>query len=270
MAAPASSPEVLLAIEVQEYRLGGNIILSNLSLEFRPGMLTVIVGPNGAGKSTLLAALAGDVAECRHHVKLTGQPLTHWKARPLARQRAVMTQDHSVRFAFSVEEVVTMGRLPHPPDPTSDQAIVNEAMTCTDIVHLKSRNVQTLSGGEGSRSAFARVLAQTTHVLLLDEPTAALDLRHQEKLLQELATLANRGVCVIVVLHDLNLAAAYADRIIMMARGQVMADGDPRQVLREETIEKVYQQRVLVIDHPTRRVPLVVCDGAVRTQPNQR
>jgi iron complex transport system ATP-binding protein len=173
-----------------------------------------------------------------------------------------MLQEHAVRFAFSVEEVVAMGRLPHPPDPAADAALVASAMDTADVAHLAQRDVQTLSGGEAARTVFARVLAQATPVLLLDEPTAALDLRHQETLLRRARGLADAGACVIVVLHDLNLAAGYSDRIVMLADGRVAADGSPREVLTQATIERVYRQAVRVIPHPTRDVPLVVTADA--------
>ncbi len=251
----------MLCIEHATYKIDDKTILDDVSLRFAAGTLTVLVGPNGAGKSTLVAALAGDLASCRDRVTLDGQPLRQWKAKPLARKRAVLTQDHTVRFMFSVREVVAMGRLPHPADPSRDEQIIDQSIAKADIDHLQPRNVQTLSGGEASRTAFARVLAQDTPVVMLDEPTAALDLYHQERLLHDLWQLARQGACVIAVLHDLNLAAAYADRIVMMAAGRVVADGSPAAVLQQETIESVYRQRVLVLKHPTRGTPLVVSNS---------
>src|SRR5699024_11175285 len=126
-----------------------------------------------------------------------------------------------------------------------------------DVLELAERNVQTLSGGEAARTAFARVLAQTTPVVLLDEPTAALDLHHQVTVLRKARALADEGACVIAVLHDLNLAAAYADRIVVLDAGRVAADGSPREVLTPELIARVYRQPVQVIEHPTRAIPLV-------------
>ena len=166
-----------------------------------------------------------------------------------------------MRFGFGVREVVAMGRLPHPADAEADGRIVEQSLAAADVVALGERNVQTLSGGEAARTAFARVLAQTTPVVLLDEPTAALDLHHQERLLRHVRGLADAGACAIAVLHDLNLASAYADRIVMLCEGRVAADGTPREVLRRETVERVYRQPVLVIEHPTRGVPLVLPDG---------
>ncbi|RZL87584.1 MAG: ATP-binding cassette domain-containing protein, partial [Variovorax sp.] len=178
------------------------------------GDLLALVGPNGAGKSTLLSLAAGDQRPTAGSVDLHGRPIHQWKIAELARERSVLPQDHAVRFAFTVREVVAMGRLPHPPKPAQDAAIVEAALATADVVPLQQRDVQSLSGGEAARTGFARVLAQQTPLILLDEPTAALDLQHQERVLRSARALTREGACVIAVLHDLNLAAAYADRIV--------------------------------------------------------
>ncbi len=240
---------------------GGRQVLAGVDLALQAGTLTALVGPNGAGKSTLLALLAGDAEPDVGKATLHGRALADWPVRELALQRAVMAQDHAVHFAFSVREVVAMGRLPHPPQPRQDAEIVEAALLEVDVAALAGRDVQTLSGGEAARTSLARALAQQTPVLLLDEPTAALDLRHQERTLRSARELAAHGRCVVVVLHDLNLASAYADRIVMLCDGRIAADGSPREVLTCEIIGKVYGQPVQVIEHPTRGVPLVVaCD----------
>ncbi|PAK90848.1 heme ABC transporter ATP-binding protein [Stenotrophomonas rhizophila] len=239
-------------------RFGERSILHDIHLGFVPGTVTALVGPNGAGKSTLLAVASGDVEADAGQVILHDKPIAHWKAMALARERAVMPQDHAVRFAFTVDEVVAMGRLPHPADALRDAARVEQSLGQAEMVGLRRREVQTLSGGEAARATFARVLTQDTPLLLLDEPTAALDLRHQERTLRAVRQLADSGACVIVVLHDLNLAAGYADRIVLLEQGRVAADGTPDQVLTREHIERVYQQPVLVLRHPQRDVPLVV------------
>ncbi|HAL21977.1 MAG TPA: heme ABC transporter ATP-binding protein [Stenotrophomonas sp.] len=233
-------------------------ILHGITLDFAPGTVTALVGPNGAGKSTLLAVAAGDLRADVGDVALNGRALHAYKAGPLARERAVMPQEHGVRFAFSVEEVVAMGRLPHPPDPAVDDARVEASIDAAELQALRLREVQQLSGGESARTTFARVLAQDTPLLLLDEPTAALDLRHQERTLRSVRACAEAGACVIVVLHDLNLAAGYADRIVLLEQGRVAADGTPLQVLTEDNLQRVYQQDVVVLEHPKRGVPLVV------------
>lgn len=248
----------LLALEDASYVIDGRALVDGISLAFHPGTLTALVGPNGAGKSTLLGLAAGDLHPTRGQVSLQGRPLLRWRVRPLARERAVLPQDHSVRFAFSVREVVAMGRLPHHPEPARDDVIVDAALATVDITALASRDVQSLSGGESARTAYARVLAQRTPLVLLDEPTAALDLAHQEALLRSARSLAREGACVVTVLHDLNLAAAYADRIVVLRGGRLVADDTPRAVLTRERIEAVYGQPVVVIDHPTRSIPLVV------------
>ncbi len=239
-------------------RYGARQILHGITLGFSPGTLTALVGPNGAGKSTLLSVAAGDVAADTGDVILHDQPIAHWKAMALARERAVMPQDHAVRFGFTVEEVVAMGRLPHAADPVRDAALIEAALEQAEMQALRAREVRTLSGGEAARATFARVLTQDTPLLLLDEPTAALDLRHQERTLRAVRRLADAGACVIVVVHDLNLAAGYADRIVLLEQGRVAADGTPDVVLTREHIERVYQQPVLVLRHPQRDVPLVV------------
>lgn len=243
-------------------RRGNRWVLDAVDLCLRAGTLTALVGPNGAGKSTLLALLAGDTVPDSGKALLQGRALADWPVRELALQRAVMAQDHAVRFAFSVREVVAMGRLPHPPQPASDALIVDAALDEVDVAALSGRDVQTLSGGEAARTSLARALVQCTPVLLLDEPTAALDLRHQERTLHTARELARQGRCVVVVLHDLNLASAYADRIVMLCDGRIAADGAPRKVLTRALIAQVYGQPVQVIEHPTRGVPLVVaCDA---------
>ncbi|WMJ69169.1 heme ABC transporter ATP-binding protein [Stenotrophomonas sp. 24(2023)] len=233
-------------------------ILHGIDLAFVPGTVTALVGPNGAGKSTLLGVAAGDLLPDAGQVQLLGRALHSFRAGPLARERAVMPQEHGVRFAFSVEEVVAMGRLPHPPDPDVDAQRVEQALDAAELQALRQREVQQLSGGESARTTFARVLAQDTPLLLLDEPTAALDLRHQERTLRTVRAHADAGACVIVVLHDLNLAAGHADRIVLLEQGRVAADGTPTQVLTEANLQRVYQQDVVVLQHPRRNVPLVV------------
>lgn len=238
--------------------LGSNHILKDVDLDVHAGELTTLIGPNGAGKSTLFAALSGDLEPASGRVLLQGRPVRGYRPKELALRRAVLPQDHLVRFSYSVEEIVHLARLSHESDPDLDDAIVTDSLAAAEMVEMRRRDVQTLSGGEMARTAFARTLAQTTPIVLLDEPTAALDLRHQEVVLRRARRLRDDGACVVVVIHDLNLAAAYSDRVVMMQDGAIAADGAPAQVLTADRIGAVYRQRVLVTDHPTRPCPLVV------------
>lgn len=244
--------------------LGGNRIIHEVTTELRRGELTTLIGPNGAGKSTLFAALAADIEPSTGRVLLNGCDIRSFKPGALALERAVLPQDQVVRFSYSVEEIVGLARLSHNTSPVRDTEIVSESMDRAEVGHLRCRDVQTLSGGEMSRSGFARVLAQTTPVILLDEPTAALDLRHQELVLRTARRLRDDGACVVIVLHDLNLAAAYSDRVIMMADGAIVADGSPAEVFTAERVSEIYRQPVMVIKHPERGCPLVLSTDRAR------
>ncbi|WP_328400935.1 heme ABC transporter ATP-binding protein [Nocardia sp. NBC_00403] len=239
---------------------GSRRVLEAVNFEVVAGQVVALVGPNGAGKSTLLAALAGELAPAEGAVELDGRSLAHWSALDMARRRAVLPQSHTVGFPFTAREVVAMGRAPWV--RTRLRALDNEkiaaAMAATDVEHLAARSFPTLSGGERARVALARVLAQDTATLLLDEPTAALDLGHQEAVLNLATTRADEGAAVVVVLHDLGIAAAYADRVAVLESGRVAADGPPRAVLTTELLSRVYQHPVEVLDHPVTGAQLVL------------
>lgn len=248
----------MLVVEDICVTLGSTEILNSVSTHLKAGEITTLIGPNGAGKSTLFAALAADVEPTAGRVILDGQNIGKYNPKELALKRAVLPQDQVVRFSYSVEEIVELARLSHETSPDEDSEIITNSLDRAEIEHLRLRDVQTLSGGEMSRAGFARVLAQTTPVLLLDEPTAALDLRHQELVLRNARQLRDFGACVVIVLHDLNLAAAYSDRVIMMADGHIVADGTPEEVFTAERIEEVYRQPVVITSHPTRGCPLIL------------
>ncbi len=241
-------------------RLGGTPVVRGVDLAVRPGELVALLGPNGAGKSTLLGTLAGDHRAADGTVLLDGRDLATWSARDLARRRAVLPQRTAVSFPFTVREVVAMGRAPWAGTPAEDEddAVVERALEACDVAHLTDRTVPTLSGGERARVALARVLAQHTGLLLLDEPTAALDLHHQELVMAQARRHADDGGAVLVVLHDLTLAAAWADRTCLLDQGVVVADGAPRDVLTEATLSRVYGCPVDVVPHPRTGDPIVV------------
>ncbi|GHB25886.1 hemin import ATP-binding protein HmuV [Streptomyces xanthochromogenes] len=251
-----------VALEASELRvtLGGRAVLDGVGIQVRTGEVVALVGPNGAGKSTLLAALAGDAAAASGTVRIDERPLADRPASELALRRAVLPQQAALSFPFPVEEVVRMGRAPWAGTVREgeDDAVVAEAMAATEVAGFARRPFDALSGGERARVALARVLAQRAPVLLLDEPTAALDLRHQELVLRICRERARAGDAVVVVLHDLGLAAAYADRIAVLHEGRLAAEGPPREVLTEELIGRVYRQPVDVLPHPGTGSPLVV------------
>lgn len=223
-------------------RLGGREIVTDVDLDVRHGEVLALVGPNGAGKSTMLGALTGDIPAERGEIRLGGRPLSEWAARDLARARAVLLQANQVSFPFTVRQVVEMGRSPWIGRSTEeeDNAAIEEAIDVTDIRHLLDRPFTALSGGEKARASLARVLAQRTDVVLLDEPTAALDLRHQEEVMVVARSLAIAGRAVVVVLHDLSLAAARADRIAIIDTGRVVSVGPPEEVLTPDRVAAVY------------------------------
>ncbi|MET9296385.1 heme ABC transporter ATP-binding protein [Streptomyces sp. NPDC003077] len=241
-------------------RYGPATVLDGVSLTAPAGEVLALVGPNGAGKSTLLAALAGDLALAAGGVRVAGRPSTAWSAAELARRRAVLPQSAALAFPFAVEEVVRMGRAPWagtPAEARDDQAVA-AAMRATDVTRFAGRPFPALSGGERARVALARVLAQETALLLLDEPTAALDLRHQELVLRICRERAAAGTAVVIVLHDLGLAAAYADRVAVLHAGRRAAHGPPADVLTADLLSRVYRQPVEVLAHPRTGTPLVV------------
>jgi iron complex transport system ATP-binding protein len=243
----------LRATEIAVSR-GGTRILKEVSFRAEPGMITGIIGPNGAGKSTLLGALSGDLPCSHGTVEIDGRDIHAIPKPALARLRAVMPQHHHVSFGFTTEEVVRMGCVSH--SANSDR--MKWAMARTDVVHLRHRRFRSLSGGEQARVAMARILAQDTPVLLLDEPTASLDLRHKELVMQVARDEAATGRTVVVVVHDLNLGAAYTDRMLLLKDGSVVADDTTRNVLVPSRVGTAYEVEVAVVDHPTRPCPLIV------------
>ncbi|RFU86100.1 heme ABC transporter ATP-binding protein [Streptomyces triticagri] len=257
--APVEPGEVLAETEDLGIRLGGRDVLSGVRVAARAGEVLALVGPNGAGKSTLLAALAADLAADTGTVRLRGRPADDWPAAELALHRAVLPQSAQLSFPFPVEDVVRMGRAPWAGTPLEDEddAAVAAALEATETAAFTSRPFSALSGGERARVSLARVLAQRTPLILLDEPTAALDLRHQELVLRVCRERAAAGDAVVVVLHDLGLAAAYADRVTVLHDGAVAAEGPPAEVFDEQLLSRVYRQPVEVLPHPRTGAVLV-------------
>ncbi|MBV6701181.1 heme ABC transporter ATP-binding protein [Kitasatospora aureofaciens] len=250
----------LLSAEAVRLTVGGRDLLAGASVRVAAGEVVALLGPNGAGKSTLLSVLAGDAVPAAGEVRLHGRPLDGYGPAELARHRALLPQAAALSFPFPAGEVVRMGRAPWTGTAAAaeDETVVAEAMAATESAAFAERPFTALSGGERARVALARVLAQRTPLLLLDEPTAALDLRHQELVLRVARARAAAGDGVVVVLHDLSLAAAYADRVVLLAGGATVADGPVAEVLRAPLLSEVYGHPVEVLPHPRTGVPLVL------------
>lgn len=244
--------QVVLTGENLGLSYGDNEVLKGVDVQVRAGEVLALVGPNGAGKSTLLSVLSGDQLPSTGQVSIGGEPVSHWTLVELAQRRAVLLQQVQLSFPFTVAEVVRMGRAPWRDTEAEedDDAIVVASMEETDVAQFSHRRFTSLSGGEKSRAALSRVLAQQAGVMLLDEPTAALDIRHQEQVLLLARQRAQAGDAVVVVMHDLGLAAAYADQVLVLANGQVAAAGTPAEVMTAELLSRVYQWPVEVFRHP--------------------
>lgn len=263
---PAVIPEPLIPGEVvcvaRNIRVtkDDKTLLYGVDLELRAGEVLALLGPNGAGKSTLLSALSGETKLTSGSIQFLGRELREWGLKDLARRRSVLLQEHQLLFPFQAVQVVEMGRAPWQRTPADfdDEEIIAESMELAEVLHLADRRVPSLSGGERARVSFARTLATRTNVVMLDEPTAALDLKHQEAVLETMRDLAARGNAVLVVLHDLNLAAAYADTIALLKQGQLVACGSPREIFTSKQISEVYETPVEVIRHPKTGEPLVL------------
>lgn len=256
----------LITLENAALSIGSRSLLKGMNVSIHSGELCMLLGPNGAGKSSLLGVLAGDLA-LTQGARLTpawAQSSPAW----LARHRAVLPQQSNLNFDFSAEEVVALSRTPHASGARRDQAIVHDALAAMDMAHLAGAAYTRLSGGERQRVQLARVLAQVweavddaPRLLLLDEPTAALDLAHQRQLMRVLGQLvaaADGGLGVVAVIHDLNLAAAYAQRVICLSNGEVAADGSPDQVLNAALVGEVFSCEVRVMSHPDTGRPVLV------------
>ncbi|QIB66724.1 heme ABC transporter ATP-binding protein [Kineobactrum salinum] len=243
----------------------GKPVLAALDLQLVAGQVTALIGPNGAGKSSLLRLIAGDFSPSHGSISFAGKPLSQWPRLELARRLAFLPQLSLLNFPYTVEEVVLLGRTPHATGLRIDRQIAHQALAATDALALRDRLYTQLSGGERQRVQLARVLAQiwdqhSMHgkLLLLDEPTAALDLAHQQQLVRAIGELAGRGCAVLLVVHDVNLAASVADQLIVLGQGLQVAAGSPRAVLTPQLFRELFQAEVLVQEHPNGRQPLVI------------
>jgi iron complex transport system ATP-binding protein len=260
----------MLSIEHLSSAYGTRVVLNDVSLQTHPGEIVGVVGPNGAGKSSLLRVISGTLAPTRGKVLLDDVDLTRLSVATRARRVAVVPQSLHLPEAFTAGEVVLMGRTPHLPlfggERAHDYEVVREALTRTATDTLAERRIGELSGGERQRVLIARALAQITdgatsaaepRVLLLDEATAHLDLKHQTTIWGLVRELARSGLIVLAAMHDLNLAAQYADRLALLSDGRLLVCDQPAQVLTREWLRRAYDVSAIVSSHPLYDTPLV-------------
>lgn len=246
-----------IRIENLAFAYNGRPVLDGITLDVKAGELLALVGPNGSGKTTLLRAVSGVLPVNAGAVYLdlgeeSAQQISMIAPRELARSLAAVEQEVHVAFDFTVREIVALGRLPHShrllnPFSMRDTRIVEEAMECMAITPVAERSIQTLSSGERQRVFLAMALAQEPKVLLLDEPTAHLDLKYQIEIMELIRKLADQGLTVIAAVHDLNLAARYADRVAVLSQGRLISCDHPHAILTEELIEFVWGVKVRVL-----------------------
>ncbi len=246
--APSQAVGAALGWELREltYSYAGRAepAVADVGLSIQPARCTAVLGPNGSGKSTLLRLLLGTLPPAAGEVRLGGRGIAEWSRRELGRTVGVVPQQEEITFPITVRDLVTMGRYPHigplRPLGPADRAAVEAALDRCDVAHLAERPVQALSGGERQRARVARALAQEPAALVLDEPTLALDIRHEMRIFELVHELARGGTTVVVVTHDLNLAARYADVLVLMDCGRVVATGAPAEVLERDRLERIY------------------------------
>lgn len=260
----------LVQVKDLHFEIEGRKLLNDIQFSLDSGELLVVIGRNGAGKSTLLKHLTGEQKNTEAQLDLFGQPLLSHKVKELARIRAVLPQSTQLNFDYKVLEVVMLGRIPHQKMQKETAEDFKISCDCLEQVGLKGyedRDYLTLSGGEQQRVHLARVLAQLTQaeehkeqhrLLFLDEPTSSLDIAHQHQVLDIVRGLTKKQMGVLAILHDLNLAAQYADRILVLSEGKILAMGKPFEVLTSEILREAFHHEVLVTKHPHYDFPLVI------------
>jgi ABC-type cobalamin/Fe3+-siderophores transport system ATPase subunit len=235
--------------------------LDGVSIDVPEGSFYAVLGPNGSGKSTLMRALLGVAPVASGTVAVDGRGAASWSRRDLARAVGAVPQSESIAFPLTTHEMVSMGRYPHlgplAAERETDRAAVARALEACDVLDLADRDVTTLSGGELQRARIARALAQEPRALVLDEPTASLDIRHEMGILELLRTAANDGMTVLLITHGLDVVAQFADRMLLLSRGTVAAEGRPVDVIREDTLARVYGWPISVHADPETGAPRV-------------
>jgi iron complex transport system ATP-binding protein len=261
----------MLEIENLQVAYNRRTVLEDITISVRPGEIVGLIGPNGAGKTTLIRAISGVLPVKQGAVRIFGHELHRLSERERARYLSVVPQARNLPPSFTVYESALIGRTPYlgwlGQTARADHDLTRHALEQTQLKELSERRVGELSGGEQQRVLLARALAQETPVLLLDEPTTHLDLRHQSSLLNLVRSLANeRQLAILMALHDLNLAGLYTDRVALLVDGRLAALGSPLEVLTEKNLAAVYRVPIHVMTHPEYGSPLILPDGRERTR----
>ena len=262
---------------------GSNWALKDLSFSVQQNEILGIIGPNGSGKTSLLKLLAHLVRPLSGEIRLFGHTIGNLPQDEIARSVALVPQDSPQLFPFTLAQMILMGRFPHHVvkgglwlgtfgwESYEDRRLATLAMQETDVTHLAARRIQEVSGGERQRAMIARALAQEPRVLLLDEPTAFLDLSHQVEICRLLRRLnEERGLTVVMVSHDLNLAGQYCDRLMLLDEGEIIRLGTPDEVIRPDVLEEVYCCKVLVDRHPQSGLPRVTLPGRTKSMTREQ
>lgn len=254
-------PQTFLSLSNIKYSATGKDILHDIDLSLEPGHVYGLVGPNGSGKSTLLKIIARQISATGGNILWDGKTSTEWGTRAFARHLAYMPQFTPQTDGMTVRELVALGRFPWHGTlgrfSDADRAKVDEALERTDLIRFENRLVDSMSGGERQRAWIAMMLAQDARCILLDEPTSALDLSHQASVLSLVHELCReRGLTVIVVLHDINLAARYCDRMVALGNGRIIARGTPSDIVRADMLQTIFGIDMGVFTHPVRQEPV--------------
>ena len=249
----------ILAAESLSVSIGESLILDQLTFEIQPGTLTGIIGPNGSGKTTLLRTISG-ILDYRGKLVFLDQAINAWDSKALARHLSVLPQSQTISFDFNVWDYVLMGRLPHKgwleADSSEDRLMVEQVLQELDLAGMEKRTIPSLSGGERQRVLLAQALVQDTAMLLLDEPTSHLDIYHQFDLLKRIRTLANEGKTVLVVFHDLAMAARFTDSLLVIHNGRLFAQGNTEEVLTSDLIKQVFRMSA-TLHHDSEEPPYI-------------
>ncbi|OEF98962.1 ABC transporter ATP-binding protein [Vulcanibacillus modesticaldus] len=253
----------LIRVNNLSFKYGEKKVINNISFNVNDGESFGIIGPNGSGKTTLLRLMTGLLNSSDGEIQFNGNPISNYGKKELARLFAVVEQEGTPPLAFSVEEVVAMGRYPWLKPFANltklDHQIIHKALTTFELLGIRNQPVNTLSGGQRQLVSLARAMVQQPKVLFLDEPTTYLDIGNQQSLMRHIRKWQEeKGLTTIMVLHDLNLAAQYCDRLVLLDQGSIKAIGKVEEVIREQEIEKVYKIKPILVKHPLTKVPQIL------------